>query len=331
MVVSGGDLQLDSFEELAMPLFDHLYNFAHWLTQNREEAEDLVQETYAKALKGSSSFQSASKGCALLSFLLFLVPPSSAASPEPEVISFQSGEITLQGTLYKPEGKGPFPAVLYNHGSAPGMLSKQAFEALGPVFARHGWVFFGPYRRGQGLSASAGRYIGDEIAEAKKKGGMNAGAATMVRLLETDHLTDQLAALAWLRTQSFVTRDSIAVAGNSFGGIEVVLGAERGSYCAAVDSAGAAQSWEDAPEVQALMTRAVRNSRAPIFFFQAENDYDLSPSRTLSAAMKDAGKEFEIKIYPPYGESTQDGHTFGYFGSSVWGADVFRFLGEHCH
>jgi RNA polymerase sigma-70 factor, ECF subfamily len=56
-VVSGADLQLDSFEELAMPLFDQLYNFAHWLTQNREEAEDLVQETYAKALKGFSSFQ----------------------------------------------------------------------------------------------------------------------------------------------------------------------------------------------------------------------------------------------------------------------------------
>ena len=55
--VSGADLQLDSFEELAMPLFDHLCNFAHWLTQNREEAEDLVQETYAKALKGLSSFQ----------------------------------------------------------------------------------------------------------------------------------------------------------------------------------------------------------------------------------------------------------------------------------
>ena len=40
-----------------MPLFDRLYNFAHWLTQDREEAEDLVQETYTKALKGFSSFQ----------------------------------------------------------------------------------------------------------------------------------------------------------------------------------------------------------------------------------------------------------------------------------
>src|SRR5207244_8760539 len=49
--------QSDAFEELAMPLFDQLYNFAHWLTRNREEAEDLVQETYAKALKGFPSFQ----------------------------------------------------------------------------------------------------------------------------------------------------------------------------------------------------------------------------------------------------------------------------------
>jgi len=57
MWMSGVGPQSDSFEELAMPLFDQLYNFAHWLTQNREEAEDLVQETYAKALKGFSSFQ----------------------------------------------------------------------------------------------------------------------------------------------------------------------------------------------------------------------------------------------------------------------------------
>jgi RNA polymerase sigma-70 factor (ECF subfamily) len=55
--VSGTGLQPDSFEALAMPLFDQLYNFAQWLTHNREEAEDLVQETYAKALKGFSSFQ----------------------------------------------------------------------------------------------------------------------------------------------------------------------------------------------------------------------------------------------------------------------------------
>jgi RNA polymerase sigma-70 factor (ECF subfamily) len=55
--VSGTEPQSGSFEELAMPLFDQLYNFAHWLTHNRDEAEDLVQETYVKALKGFSSFR----------------------------------------------------------------------------------------------------------------------------------------------------------------------------------------------------------------------------------------------------------------------------------
>jgi len=55
--MSNASPQSDSFEELAMPLFDQLYNFAHWLTKNRDEAEDLVQETYAKALKGFPSFR----------------------------------------------------------------------------------------------------------------------------------------------------------------------------------------------------------------------------------------------------------------------------------
>src|SRR5260221_10630208 len=57
MGMSGAVPPSHVFEELAMPLFDSLYNFAHWLTQNREEAEDLVQETYAKALRGFPSFQ----------------------------------------------------------------------------------------------------------------------------------------------------------------------------------------------------------------------------------------------------------------------------------
>jgi RNA polymerase sigma-70 factor, ECF subfamily len=49
--------KIETFEALALPLFDQLYNFAHWLAQSREEAEDLVQETYTKALRGFSSYQ----------------------------------------------------------------------------------------------------------------------------------------------------------------------------------------------------------------------------------------------------------------------------------
>jgi RNA polymerase sigma-70 factor, ECF subfamily len=45
------------FEQMAMPLFDSLYNFACWLTSDRTEAEDLVQETMVKALRGFGSFE----------------------------------------------------------------------------------------------------------------------------------------------------------------------------------------------------------------------------------------------------------------------------------
>jgi len=49
--------QAVSFEELAMPLLEALYNFARYLARDRSEADDLVQETYLKGLKGFSSFQ----------------------------------------------------------------------------------------------------------------------------------------------------------------------------------------------------------------------------------------------------------------------------------
>jgi RNA polymerase sigma-70 factor (ECF subfamily) len=57
MEVPDRRLPAATFEDLALPLFDQLYNFAHWLTQDAAEAEDLVQEAYAKALRGFSGFQ----------------------------------------------------------------------------------------------------------------------------------------------------------------------------------------------------------------------------------------------------------------------------------
>jgi dipeptidyl aminopeptidase/acylaminoacyl peptidase len=75
-----------------------------------------------------------------LLFALFVLPLFLFAE---DVVTFSSGELTLHGALYKPEGSAPFPAVLYNHGSAPGMHSKEAFDALGPVFAKKGWIFSG--------------------------------------------------------------------------------------------------------------------------------------------------------------------------------------------
>ena len=299
-------------------------------------------------------------------------PPSAGQD-----VTFQSGRVTLYGVLYKPEGPGPFPAVLYNHGSAPGMLNRQAFETLGPLFAGRGWVFFGPYRRGQGLSASAGPYIMDSIGAAQAAGvrrvlpilialvasllvvilivtrrrqiwvracagfvvlligtllfylaSLHMRASATVRLLEGDQLSDHMAAFEWLRRQSFVQPGRAATMGNSFGGIITVLAAERIGYCAAVDAAGGAQSWS--PELRARLVAAVRNSQAPIFFFQAENDYTLAPTNILGEAMLEAGKPSVVKIYRPFGTSAEEGHSFAWRGSQTWADDVFRFLDAQC-
>jgi carboxymethylenebutenolidase len=46
--------------------------------------------------------------------------------------------------------------------------------------------------------------------------------------------------------------------------------------------------------------------------------------------MRLAGKPFELKIFPAFGTSTEDGHAFAWRGSAVWAADVLRFLDTHC-
>jgi RNA polymerase sigma-70 factor (ECF subfamily) len=52
-----GSSQASAFEELAMPLLPSLYNLAFWLSRSSADAEDLVQETFLKALRGFAAFE----------------------------------------------------------------------------------------------------------------------------------------------------------------------------------------------------------------------------------------------------------------------------------
>ena len=204
--------------------------------------------------------------------------PAAAA---PEEVTFQSGVITLHGFIYKPEGDGPFPAVLWNHGSEkkPGWLPE-----LGVLFTSKGYVFFIPHRRGHGRSP--GEYVMDQLQTENRKNGLEARSIKLVELMDV-HLADQTAALAFLKSLAYVESKRIAVAGCSFGGIQTLLaaGAHLGIR-AAIDFAGAAQSWRESPELRQRMFRAARDADVPLLLIQAENDYDLAPSQELDKELR---------------------------------------------
>src|SRR5262249_28326189 len=82
----------------------------------------------------------------------------TACALEPVEVWFTSGNQHLRGFLFKPEGAGPFPAVLYNHGSEKLPGSK---PGIGNFFAANGYVMFVPHRRGHGRSP--GNYIMDTL------------------------------------------------------------------------------------------------------------------------------------------------------------------------
>ena len=152
----------------------------------------------------------------------------------------------------------------------------------------------------------------------------------MIQLLKEDHFSDQMAALNWLKKQKWIQKKNIAVSGNSFGGIETVLAVAHEKFCAAIDASGGAESWSKSADLQKLMKKSVKDTQSPIFFFQAENDFDLSPSKVLSAEMKFAGKVVESKIYPAFGKSAKEGHSFAYRGAKIWFEDVLKFLQKNC-
>src|SRR5262245_60991532 len=93
-----------------------------------------------------------------------------AEPPPPLTVEMVSGGLRLKGFWWRPAGRGPFPAVVFNHGRSDtpqrhvlelDQTLEQAAEILGPVFVRHGFVFLFPFRRGEGPSAGRGHFIGD--------------------------------------------------------------------------------------------------------------------------------------------------------------------------
>lgn len=254
-------------------------------------------------------------------------PSKSDSADKPGVlqVEFKNGNLTLQGFLWVPEGKGPFPAVLWNHGSEKNPIKG---ESLAKFYNSKGYVLFVPHRHGHGQSP--GDYIVDlqnKVREQTKDEKVIQQRAIELHEL---YLKDVIAAVEWLKKQSCVDPKRIAMTGVSYGGIQTILAAEQGlGVRAFVPFAPAAMSWKGNPPLRQRLLRAVKDTKAPMFLIQAENDYNLGPSEVLGKELQTMGKPHRAKLYPPYGKTAQDGHgAFSVRANDIWGPDVSEFLAQ---
>jgi dienelactone hydrolase len=261
----------------------------------------------------------------------------SPAPIVPETMVVPSGKLRLKAFLWKPMGPGPFPVVLFNHGSGgpdadhtAGMPMTEAAEKLAPLFLKHGYALLYLFRRGQGLSADQGPFMQDILKREEAAKGKEVRQHLQFVLTTTDHLDDVLAALSFLKTAPLVDAKRIAIVGHSFGGQLTLLAAGRDtSVRAAVTFAVAASSWERSPELREQLRTAVGKATAPIMLIQAANDYSTAPSQELAGELHRLHKSYVLKIYPPVGRTAGDGHNFVYLAIPQWEHDVFGFLDAH--
>lgn len=255
----------------------------------------------------------------------------------PETVVIHSGSATLHAMLYRPQGRGPFPGILLNHGSGRTAEDlkrlgpyEQNAKILGPVFARHGYVFLYLFRRGVGLSTDQGDNAVDVMNSETAAHGQEARNALQMKLLENREMDDALSALTFLRALPYVDAKDVAAIGHSFGGSLTVLMAEREpNLRAVVVFSGAGYSFDRSPELRARLLAAVDHIAAPVFLIHAENDYSLSSGKVLDARREQLAKPHRLKIYPPIGHTVDDGHDFLHLGVNIWEPDVFAFLDEN--
>jgi len=254
------------------------------------------------------------------------------ASDQPDTVIVRSGALSLRALLWRPHGNGPFPAVMFNHGSysVDDPLGLEEPTTLGPVFARHGYVFLFLCRRGIGLSVDQGPADGDLMARALGAGGLAGRNRVQLQLLDGEEFNEALSGLAFLRALGSVDAARIVVAGHSFGGsLTLLLAAHDTAVRVAVVFGAAAGSWGQSPTLRAQLFAAVRRVSAPVIFVHAANDYSIAPGQALAAEMQRLKKIHELKIYPAVGGSPRDGHNLVYRSVITWESDVFNFLDQH--
>lgn len=119
-----------------------------------------------------------------------------------------AGTVTLQATVFRPDGPGPFPMIVFNHGKIEGDPHNQSRSrpmAFAREFVRRGYVVVAPNR--EGFAESGGSYR-QEGCDVEKNGVAQA--------------SDVAATVAYMSKESYVDASHIVVAGTSHGGLTTI-------------------------------------------------------------------------------------------------------------
>lgn len=249
----------------------------------------------------------------------------------PDTVDIPSGNLILKGLLWHPDGHGPFPTIIFCHGSYEDRDTINSVveqtSLLGPVFAKNGYIFFIIFRSGVGLSKREGLNSAELMKTAYHEKGQEARNRVQLSQLETDQLANMTAGLAYLRKKETVDKKRIAVIGHSFGGsLGLLLSEREPALKAAVIFSAAGNSWDQSQMLRTRLITALKNVSAPLMIIHAKNDYSTNPGYAMDSVMNSLGKQHVLKIYPAFGTSAREGHNFIFLGVKTWQRDVFSFL-----
>ncbi|MDR7376426.1 dienelactone hydrolase [Rhodoferax ferrireducens] len=234
--------------------------------------------------------------------------------------------IQLSATEYKPEGDGPFPLLLINHGTPrsqadfAAMKNNYAWQAQ--LFARRGFVVIHTLRRGYGgsdgpwaenyFNCANPDYIGAGLESAK----------------------DIDAALEYGRAQPYVDAKHVVLLGKSAGGFGVLALSSQNpagvvgtiNFAGGRGSRGPDNVCNEGKLVDAFSHYA-RTTHIPMLWFYSENDHFFGPAlaKRLGESYQAKGVDMDLKMVPAYGS---DGHSFfeGRPNASVWVPTVDAFF-----
>jgi len=236
---------------------------------------------------------------------------------------FGSREIKLEATLYRPQGDGRFPVVIFNHGSTgPGVIPVDRTEnpsGYGAYLLKKDIALLIPMRRGRGKSEGSYQEPYDCSLHQSRRG---------IR-----YATESLDAVYdFLRKQPWADMDKIILSGSSRGGIlSVVYAAERPG--AAIGVLNFVGGWTSdrcnfqAGDINAVLFKeAGAKSRVPNLFLYAANDsyYSVSSIEGYPAAFRKGGAGVEYKLYTL--AEGANGHSLFYRHWTSWIPDVDAFL-----